>query len=99
MAALPAPAERIFEGTWVVDATTGVVRIVVALAVAVLVWLVGPSLAGHPRETEAYVLMLLGAVGTVALAASGDEPAKPKVCGFAANSALGNLVVVVVVVA
>ncbi|MGX5658078.1 NADH-quinone oxidoreductase subunit N, partial [Geodermatophilus nigrescens] len=72
VAALPAPAERIFEGTWVVDATTGVVRVVVALAVAVLVWLVGPSLAGHPRETEAYVLMLLGAVGTVALAASGD---------------------------
>jgi NADH-quinone oxidoreductase subunit N len=30
------------------------------------------SLAGHPRETEAYVLMLLGGLGAIALAASGD---------------------------
>ena len=71
-AALPGPAERVFEGTWVVDTTTGVVRIVVALAVAVVVWLSSASLAGHPRETEAYVLMLLGGLGSVALAASGD---------------------------
>ncbi|WP_100497686.1 NADH-quinone oxidoreductase subunit N [Geodermatophilus chilensis] len=70
--ALPGPAERVFEGTWVVDPTTGVVRIVVALGVAVLVWMAAPSVAGHPRETEAYVLMLLGGLGTVALAASGD---------------------------
>lgn len=70
--ALADPAQRIFEGTWVVDATTGVVRIVVALGVAALVWLAAPSLAGHPRETEAYVLMLLGGLGSVALAASGD---------------------------
>ncbi|NEK87928.1 NADH-quinone oxidoreductase subunit N [Blastococcus saxobsidens] len=70
--ALPEPAERVFEGTWVVDTTTGVVRIVVALGVAVLVWLASASLAGHPRETEAYVLMLLGGLGSIALAASGD---------------------------
>ena len=70
--ALPDPAQRIFEGTWVVDTTTGVVRIVVALGVAVLVWLAVPSVGGHPRETEAYVLMLLGGLGAVALAASGD---------------------------
>jgi NADH-quinone oxidoreductase subunit N len=70
--ALPEPAQQVFEGTWVVDTTTGVVRMVVALGVAVLVWLAAPSVAGHPRETEAYVLMLLGALGTIALAASGD---------------------------
>ncbi|WP_208092467.1 NADH-quinone oxidoreductase subunit N [Blastococcus xanthinilyticus] len=70
--ALPEPAERVFEGTWVVDTTTGVVRIVVALGVAVLVWLASASLGGHPRETEAYVLMLLGGLGSIALAASGD---------------------------
>ncbi|MGY1721273.1 NADH-quinone oxidoreductase subunit N [Blastococcus sp. SYSU DS0552] len=70
--ALTDPAQRVFEGTWVIDTTTGVVRIVVALGVAVLVWLAAPSVAGHPRETEVYVLMLLGGVGTVALAASGD---------------------------
>ena len=70
--ALSEPAERVFEGTWVVDTTTGVVRIVVALGVAVVVWLASASLAGHPRETEAYVLMLLGGLGSIALAASGD---------------------------
>ncbi len=70
--ALPGPAERVFEGTWVVDTTTGVVRTVVALAVTVLVWLSSTSLAGHARETEAYVLMLLGGLGSIALAASGD---------------------------
>ncbi|SDG07098.1 NADH-quinone oxidoreductase subunit N [Blastococcus aurantiacus] len=70
--ALPREAERVFEGVWVVDTTTGVVRITVALGVAVLVLLAGSSLTGHPRETEAYVLMLLGGIGAVALAASAD---------------------------
>jgi NADH-quinone oxidoreductase subunit N len=72
VAVLDEPSERVFEGTWVIDGTTGIVRIVVALAVAVAVVLASSSLAGHPRETEAYVLVLLGALGTIALAASGD---------------------------
>ena len=70
--ALAGEDRRVFEDLWVIDTTTGVVRITVALAVAVAVWLVSASLSGHPRETEAYVLMLLGALGAVALAASGD---------------------------
>lgn len=70
--ALPEPAERVFDGTWVIDSTTSIVRILVALAVPVAVWLASASLAGHPRETEAYVLMLLGGLGSIALAASGD---------------------------
>jgi NADH-quinone oxidoreductase subunit N len=70
--ALPEPERRVFEGVWVIDSTTGVVRITVALAVAIVVWLASRSLSGNPRETEAYVLMVLGALGTVSLAASGD---------------------------
>ena len=66
------PAREIFEGTWVVDSTTGVVRVVVAIGVAVLIWLAAPWVSGHPRETEAYVLMLLGGLGATALAGSGD---------------------------
>ena len=66
------PAMTVFEGTWAVDATTGIVRITVALATAVVILLVSGSVAGHPRESEAYVLMLLGALGTVALAAAAD---------------------------
>ncbi|WP_231851794.1 NADH-quinone oxidoreductase subunit N [Modestobacter italicus] len=71
-AVLGDPPRRVFEETWVIDGTTGIVRIVVALSAAVAVVLASSSLAGHPRETEAYVLMLLGALGTIALAASGD---------------------------
>lgn len=70
--ALTGPPETVFEGTWVIDTTTGVVRITVALATAVTILLAGSSLAGHPRETEAYVLMLLGGIGAIALGASGD---------------------------
>jgi NADH-quinone oxidoreductase subunit N len=71
-AALPGPDRAVFDGTWVLDPTTGVVRISAALATGVCILLSAPSLAGHPRESEAYVLMLLGATGAVALAASGD---------------------------
>ena len=66
------PPMTVFEGTWAVDATTGIVRITVALTTAAVILLVSGSVAGHPRETEAYVLMLLGALGTVALAAAAD---------------------------
>ena len=70
--ALPDPALAVFEGTWTVDSTTGVVRITVALSTAVVVVLASASVAGHPRETEAYVLMLLAALGTIALGAASD---------------------------
>ncbi|NEK93373.1 NADH-quinone oxidoreductase subunit N [Modestobacter muralis] len=70
--ALGGPAERVFDDAWVIDTTTGVVRLLVALAVAGVALLASSSLAGHPRETEAYVLMLLGGLGAIALAAGGD---------------------------
>ena len=70
--ALPDPAMAVFEDTWTIDSTTGIVRITVALSTAVVVLLASASVAGHPRETEAYVLMLLAALGTIALAAAGD---------------------------
>ena len=69
---LAGPDLVVFDGTWVIDTTTGVVRITVALGTAAAVLLASSSLSGHPRETEAYVLMLLGALGSIALAASGD---------------------------
>ncbi|WP_249051652.1 NADH-quinone oxidoreductase subunit N [Cellulomonas fimi] len=69
---LVGPDTSVYGGTWVLDTTTGVVRITVALATAAAVLLSATSLSGHPRETEAYVLMALGALGSVALAASGD---------------------------
>lgn len=72
LTALAAPAGAVFGGTWVVDSTTSLVRIIVGVATAAAILLVGSAVAGQPRETEAYVLMLLGAAGANALAASGD---------------------------
>jgi len=69
---LGGPTERVFDDAWVIDGTTGVVRLLVALTVAGIAALASPSLSGHPRETEAYVLMLLGGLGAIALAAGGD---------------------------
>ncbi len=69
---LTQPDMGAFEDSWMIDTTTGVVRITVALATAAAVVLGASSLAGHPRETEAYVLMVLAALGAIALAASND---------------------------
>ncbi|PZF86069.1 NADH-quinone oxidoreductase subunit N [Jiangella anatolica] len=70
--ALTEPDETVFDGTWVIDTTTGVVRIAVAISTAVAVVLCSSAFAGHARETEVYVLMMLGSIGAIALAASGD---------------------------
>lgn len=69
---LTEPDKGVFDDSWMIDTTTGVVRIIVALATASTALLSSTSLAGHPRETEAYVLMMLAALGTIALAASND---------------------------
>ncbi|MEG3613618.1 NADH-quinone oxidoreductase subunit N [Isoptericola haloaureus] len=70
--ALAGPARTVFAGTWTVDTTTGVVRLAVAAATLAVVVLLRTELAGHPRESEAYVLALLVAVGADALAATSD---------------------------
>ena len=62
----------VYGGTWVVDEITGVVRLTVTLSAAAAVLLVASSISGHPRESEAYVLILLGSTGAIALAAAGD---------------------------
>ncbi|WP_245580389.1 NADH-quinone oxidoreductase subunit N [Arthrobacter castelli] len=69
---LAQPDKAVFDDSWMIDTTTGVVRITVALATATAVLLASSWLSGHPRETEAYVLMMLAALGAIALAASND---------------------------
>lgn len=70
--ALAGDERVVFGGTWTVDVVTGVVRIAVAVATGAFVLLARARFAGHPRETEVYVLGLLGALGAMALAASSD---------------------------
>src|SRR5680860_929632 len=70
--ALGEPSRAVFDGTWTVDLTTGVVRVSVAVATGLAVMIAGPTVDSHPRQTEFYVLMLLGGLGAVALGAASD---------------------------
>ncbi|GAA1439160.1 NADH-quinone oxidoreductase subunit N [Nocardiopsis tropica] len=59
-------------GGYTVDTATHAVRAAVILGVLATVALAADSLAGHPRESEFLVLLLLGGVGTMALAGADD---------------------------
>ncbi|KOX10015.1 NADH-quinone oxidoreductase subunit N [Nocardiopsis sp. NRRL B-16309] len=59
-------------GGFAVDVSTHAVRVAVLVGVLVAVLLAGDSFSGHPRESESYVLLLLGALGTIALAGASD---------------------------
>ncbi|CAN5120652.1 hypothetical protein BH09ACT12_BH09ACT12_16200 [soil metagenome] len=61
-----------FSGTVVIDEATGVLRLVVMLALLILLALAGGEIATHPRESEVYVLLLLGATGVLLLGATTD---------------------------
>jgi len=72
LVAMTRPAELVFDGSYAVDAGLGAVRVVVLAATLLTVCLSIDSVAGHRRETEFYVLLLLGALGSVALAGASD---------------------------
>lgn len=66
-----APGTTVF-ASYVLDPLTHAARAVVALATLLVVILASGRARGHRRETELYVLLLLAALGTVALAGAGD---------------------------
>ena len=65
-------ATTAFSGTFAVDDTTGLLRLVVGLALLVLLALAGDEVAGNPRESEVYVLLLLGADGVLVVGGATD---------------------------
>ncbi|WP_304450647.1 NADH-quinone oxidoreductase subunit N [Nocardiopsis sp. YSL2] len=65
-------AEDVVTGGFAVDVSTHAVRVAVLAGVLVTVLLTGDTFSGHPRESESYVLLLLGALGAVALAGADD---------------------------
>lgn len=65
-------ATTAFSGTFAVDETTGLLRLVVGVALLVLLVLAGDEVAGHPRESEVYVLLLLGADGVLVVGGATD---------------------------
>lgn len=69
---LPGPAQAAMEGTFTVDTATGVARIVAALGTLVVLALASDEIAGSPRESETYALLLFATTGTLVLAGADD---------------------------
>ena len=71
-AGLAGAATTAFDGTYAVDGTTGVARIVVAAATLLVIGIGVDELAGNRQESETYALLLLAATGTTVLAGAND---------------------------
>lgn len=70
--ALPGPAATAMEGTFSVDITTGVVRVVATLATLAVLALAGDEIAGSPRESETCALLLFATAGALVLGGATD---------------------------
>ena len=66
------PAVTIFEGSFAVDVATGAARIIIPLATILVLVLGGEELGGTARESETYTLMMLSALGAIAMAGAND---------------------------
>ncbi len=69
---LSRPEQSAFEGSFTVDTTTGAARILVALGTLLVLGLATDEIAGSPRESETYALLLFSATGTLVLAGADD---------------------------
>lgn len=69
---LSGPAQVAMEGTFTVDTATGVARVVASLGTLVVLALASDEVAGSPRESETYALLLFSTTGTLVLAGADD---------------------------
>ena len=72
VAGLLAPAQEAFDGTFVVDAPTGVARILAAAGTLLVLGLATDEVSGSARESETYALLLFATTGTLVLAGAHD---------------------------
>ena len=77
---LARPAQEVFDGTYVVDVRLGAVRFIVLLAILLTIGLSVDAVAGTARESEFYVLLLLGGLGAITLAGANDLLTKFEEC-------------------
>ncbi len=70
--ALSQPSRMVFGDSYAVDSALGVGRIVVLAATLLVLVLSLDTARGHKREAEFYVLLLLAALGAVALTGASD---------------------------
>lgn len=66
------PAQTAFDGSYAVDTATGVVRLVAAVATLLVIAVATDEVAGTPRESETYALLLFATAGTVVVAGADD---------------------------
>ncbi len=66
------PVSTAFEGSFVLDTTTAVARILVCLGTLLVLALAMDEIASTPRESETYALLLFAATGTMVLAGAQD---------------------------
>jgi NADH-quinone oxidoreductase subunit N len=66
------PDQTVFGGSYAIDVATNAVRFVVLVAVLLTLGLATGETRGHRRESEFYVLVLLGALGAVVLTGAND---------------------------
>lgn len=66
------PDQPVFGGSYAVDTPTNAARAIVLAATLLSLMLSVDNVAGHRRETEFYVLLTLGALGTILLAGATD---------------------------
>lgn len=65
-------AQAAFDGTFAVDVGTGTTRIAVVLATSLVLALASDEVAGAPRESETYALLLFSATGACVVAGADD---------------------------
>ncbi|MDA8368982.1 MAG: NADH-quinone oxidoreductase subunit N [Nocardiopsaceae bacterium] len=70
--AMTRPAMVTPQGIYALDAALHLARVAVPAGAAVTILLAADHVAGHRRESEFYVLVLLGALGTVVMAGASD---------------------------
>nr|WP_041782038.1 NADH-quinone oxidoreductase subunit N [Mycolicibacterium chubuense] len=69
---LAGPDRTAFDGTFAVDTTTGVARIVAVVGVLAVLAVAGDEIAGAARESETYALVLFATSGVLVLAGATD---------------------------
>lgn len=62
----------VFEASYAVDTLTGAARVIATVATLLVVLLGIDEVSGDPRESEIYVLLLLGTLGVVVMAGAND---------------------------
>lgn len=72
VAGLTAGTKTAFDGTFVADPATAVVRLVVVLALGLILMLAADDVTGSAREAETYALMLLGSTGVLVMSGAHD---------------------------